>query len=264
METNEKIKHIRLEHDMTQNEFAASLGISRSALTQMEAGHTKPSFDVLEKLIDLYDIDVTIFFNAAVPQKKKLDNVLEVGQKVQKILAFYDGYYGLRYNQLLVDRLVQQVTDGYHDREKANAMKQTYEAYSMVKGVAQELEVLLVDPLKRYANKVRKQRITDDENDDELILSPDSEEVQAHLDHIMNEVSNYLENGGGAILDWYAAAKEDGLVLGEIYFTSPLSKVLYSSLEEFLHHFEILLKNADALSDVEHYYQTEHHFFGKL
>ncbi|OWK74503.1 hypothetical protein CBW16_03595 [Flavobacteriaceae bacterium JJC] len=264
METNEKIKHIRLEHDMTQNEFAASLGISRSALTQMEAGHTKPSFDVLEKLIDLYDVDVAAFFNTAVPQKKKLDNVLEAGQNVQKILGFYDGYYGLRYNGLLVDRLVRQVTESYHDREKAEALKKTYEAYTMIKGIAAELEVMLVDPLKRYANKVRKHRVSEDESDDDLILSPDSSEVQSHLDHIMDEVAKYLENGGGTILEWYKDIKGDGGGFGEIYFTSPLSKVLYSSQEEFLHHFEILLKNAEALSEVEHYYQTEHHFFGKL
>ena len=66
MDTNEQIKHIRTQHDMTQNEFAASLGISRSALTQLEAGHTKPSFDLLQKLIDQYDVDVNVFFNSSV------------------------------------------------------------------------------------------------------------------------------------------------------------------------------------------------------
>ena len=75
MDTNEKIRHIRLQHDMTQNEFAASLGISRSALTQLEAGHTKPSFDVLEKLIDQFDVDINVFFNSSVPQKKNLDDI---------------------------------------------------------------------------------------------------------------------------------------------------------------------------------------------
>ena len=111
METNEKIRHIRLQHDMTQNEFAASLGISRSALTQLEAGHTKPSFDVLEKLIDQFDVDINDFFNSSVPQKKNLDDVSDIGQRALKILKFYDDQYGLRYNAFLEERLVKQVAE---------------------------------------------------------------------------------------------------------------------------------------------------------
>lgn len=34
MDTNEQIKHIRTQHDMTQNEFAAHLWESAEALTQ--------------------------------------------------------------------------------------------------------------------------------------------------------------------------------------------------------------------------------------
>ena len=261
METNEKLRQIRIQHDMTQNEFAASLGISRSALTQMEAGHTKPSFDVLEKLIDQYDVDVSIFFNSAVPQKKKLDDVQETGQKVQKIMAFYDEQYGLRYNELLEERLVQQVAEGYPDREKADLMIKVYEAYVFLKSMTGELELMFMDPLKRYANKLRKQRESPEEHDDRLLRTPDSPEIVQHLESIVDQISDYAFGEGGAVLDWLAEWKKTNL--GDlVYFTTPLSKLLFSSREELLRQFEILLKQADALDEVSHYYQKEHFFFG--
>ncbi|MCP2037689.1 helix-turn-helix domain-containing protein [Chryseobacterium sp. HSC-36S06] len=263
METNEKIKQIRIQHDMTQNEFAASLGISRSALTQLEAGHTKPSFDVLEKLIDQYDVDVSIFFNTTVPEKKKLDNVQEIGERVQKIMAFYDEQYGLRYNELLEERLVQQVAEAYPDREKADLLLKFYEAYVVLRSITADLEFLLMDPLKRYANKLRKQRESAEEHDDRLLRTPDSPDIVRHLDSIMDEIWSIAYGDGGIVLDWVAEQKKRNPQLGElIFFTTPLSKLLYSSREELLRQFEILLRQADALDEVSHYYQKEHFFYG--
>ncbi len=265
MDTNEKIRHIRLQHDMTQNEFAASLGISRSALTQLEAGHTKPSFDVLEKLIDQFDVDITVFFNSSVPEKKNLDDVSDIGQRAQKILKFYDDQYGLRYNEFLEERLVHQVAKEYPDREKAELILKTYEVYVFLRAIVSDLELMFMDPLKRYANKLRKQREMGDEHDDELLRKPDSPEIILHLEAIVNEISRFAGSDGGVIYEWMEGEKNKNAAWGElVYFTTPLSKVLFSSREALLRQFEILLNQADALDEVNHYYQKEHFFYGSV
>lgn len=264
MDTGLKIKQIRQEHQMTQNEFATSIGLSRSALTQLEAGHTRPSYDVLEKLIDHYDVDVNLFFNpAALPVGKPFDNTEELGNKVQKIRQFYDDYYGLRYNSLLLDDLVKKVVDQYPDRVKAEQFKEAYEIYAMLDSVKQTLDLNLADPLKRYAHKVRKLRLQEGKGEEDDSIKYDSAELQAHLDSIINETITYIEDSDGLLLQWMRDMKEISYT-NDVFFTSPLAKFLYSSQENFLHHFEILLKNADALPEVEHYYETQHHFFGKL
>ncbi|GEM_PF-2005284 len=264
MDTGVKIKQIRQENQMTQSEFAASIGLSRSALTQLEAGHTRPSYDVLEKLIDHYDVDINSFFNsAALPSPKAFDNTEELGDKVQKIRKFYDDYYGLRYNTLLLDDLVKKVVDQYPDRAKAEIFREAYEIYVMLEAVKQTFELRLVDPLKRYAHKVRKLRMQEGRGEDDESIKYESAELQSHLDSIMSETINYLEGNEGVLTKWLHDMKEVTYT-DDVFFTSSLAKFLYSSQETFLHHFEILLKNADALPEVEHYYETQHHFFGKL
>ncbi len=264
MDTGVKIKQIRQENQMTQSEFAASIGLSRSALTQLEAGHTRPSYDVLEKLIDHYDVDINSFFNSTpVKPSRTFDNPVEIGERVQKIRQFYDDHYGLRYNDLLLDDLVRKVVEQYPHQQKGQLLSQAYEIYSMLSSIKRSFDLKLVDPLKRYAHKVRKLRIEAGNIEDDESVKYDSEELQAHLDTIINESIRIMDEGQGTLVQWVRDMKET-TQLNEVFFTSPLAKFLYSSQEDFLRHFEILLKNADALPEVEHYYETQHLFFGKL
>lgn len=49
----EKIRLARVIPHITQKEFADKVGISRTYLGQLEKGIRKPSFDLLNKLVDL-------------------------------------------------------------------------------------------------------------------------------------------------------------------------------------------------------------------
>ena len=44
----------RLKHGWTQEHVAKQVGITRAALSHLETGIRKPSFDVLVKLLDLF------------------------------------------------------------------------------------------------------------------------------------------------------------------------------------------------------------------
>ncbi|WP_369930430.1 helix-turn-helix transcriptional regulator [Xanthomonas sp. NCPPB 2632] len=53
------LKLVRSFHDITQAQAAESLGISRSYLSELEAGHKTPSLDLLEGFSKQFEIPVS-------------------------------------------------------------------------------------------------------------------------------------------------------------------------------------------------------------
>lgn len=71
------LKTIREFHGVTQTEMARKLQISKSYLSEIESGHKKIGFDLLENYSEIFDIPVSslVFFseslgdNNSVPEK---------------------------------------------------------------------------------------------------------------------------------------------------------------------------------------------------
>ena len=62
------LRQERRRRGWTQEYVAGKIGISRVAIQQFETGENKPSYDVLVKLLDLFDYsDPRILFGAANP-----------------------------------------------------------------------------------------------------------------------------------------------------------------------------------------------------
>lgn len=55
---SERLKAERLKANLTQEEVANALGITRPAYTQYETGKTQPSLETAGKLADLYKTSV--------------------------------------------------------------------------------------------------------------------------------------------------------------------------------------------------------------
>ena len=51
----ERLKQLRKEKDMTQVELAEALEVSKGTIAMWETGKRRPSFDMLDKLSDLFD-----------------------------------------------------------------------------------------------------------------------------------------------------------------------------------------------------------------
>ncbi len=64
----ESLKEIRKKFNMTQDEVALFLGVSRSGYTYYETGKSEPSIDTLKKLATIYDITVDEILS--MPKKK--------------------------------------------------------------------------------------------------------------------------------------------------------------------------------------------------
>lgn len=56
------LKKLREAARFTQEEVAQALGIKRSAYSNYESGEREPSFDILEKVSNLFGCEISIFF----------------------------------------------------------------------------------------------------------------------------------------------------------------------------------------------------------
>ena len=58
-----RLKAIRLDRELTQEEFAELVGISVDFLSLIERGINAPSFEVLERMADRLDLQVRELFD---------------------------------------------------------------------------------------------------------------------------------------------------------------------------------------------------------
>ena len=66
------LRQERLKKGWTLEQVAEQVGITKSAVQMLETGVTKPSYDVLVKLLDLFEYsDPRILFGASTPDNTK-------------------------------------------------------------------------------------------------------------------------------------------------------------------------------------------------
>ena len=70
------LRQERKQRGWSQQYVADEVGVSRVAIQQLETGSTKPSYDVLVKLLDLFGYeDPRLLFGAATPEEHRAYDV---------------------------------------------------------------------------------------------------------------------------------------------------------------------------------------------
>lgn len=69
-EVGERIKTLRLMMNLTQQELADKLGVSKSIISAYEKGIRSPSFESLIYLSDVFGVEVGRLFGDQIPPKK--------------------------------------------------------------------------------------------------------------------------------------------------------------------------------------------------
>ena len=54
----DRMKELRKEQKMTQDELADKLGISRSTVGMYEQGRREPDFEMLDMVADIFDVSI--------------------------------------------------------------------------------------------------------------------------------------------------------------------------------------------------------------
>lgn len=70
MTIHENLRKLRLERNLTQEQAAQRLGVTRQALSGYELGRTRPDIDTLMRLSDIYEVPLdTILYGGAQEEK---------------------------------------------------------------------------------------------------------------------------------------------------------------------------------------------------
>ena len=52
------LKNLRVSRDITQEQLASMLGVSRSAIGMYETGGRQPDFEMMEAIADIFNVDM--------------------------------------------------------------------------------------------------------------------------------------------------------------------------------------------------------------
>ncbi|MBQ4098050.1 MAG: helix-turn-helix transcriptional regulator [Clostridia bacterium] len=85
MDLSNKIKNYRKENDLTQQDLADKLFVSRSLIAKWEQGRGLPTADVLEKLADLLDVS----FNELISEKDEKTVAIETNHNIKSQKRFF-------------------------------------------------------------------------------------------------------------------------------------------------------------------------------
>lgn len=87
MKLNEKIKNLRIENNLTQQEFADKLFVSRSAVAKWEQNRGMPSLELLNKIAEIFGVKIEDLLDDNIedePQKQKPKKTWK-----QKLVIFF-------------------------------------------------------------------------------------------------------------------------------------------------------------------------------
>lgn len=90
---NEALRLIRAFHDTKQTDLARKLGISRSYLSEIEAGKKEPTLDLLYRYADVFNVPVSslMLFCESLDHPRQSDKPrLAAANKILKLLQWVE------------------------------------------------------------------------------------------------------------------------------------------------------------------------------
>jgi len=90
------IKIIRESNKLTQAELAEELGVTPGHIGSLEQGRAKPSFDIMESIIEKYKIDANMFFGKTQQDSKSIhETIVKLTQNLLSEVSEKVGAYNL-------------------------------------------------------------------------------------------------------------------------------------------------------------------------
>lgn len=81
-----RIKDLREDHDMTQDELAEEIGVSKRTLVRYESGSSEPTISVLIKIALLFDVSVDYIIGLKDTTIIETDSIINELDKISLIL----------------------------------------------------------------------------------------------------------------------------------------------------------------------------------
>ena len=88
MNIGESIRYIRRELDISQAHLAEQAGITQSYLSQIESGHKRPGWKVMERICLTQDVPLPVFIFLALTIDDVPENKRELFIKLRPTIAY--------------------------------------------------------------------------------------------------------------------------------------------------------------------------------
>ncbi|WP_081506026.1 helix-turn-helix transcriptional regulator [Azospirillum lipoferum] len=88
---NEALRLLRVFHDLSQKDLAAKLGVTKSYISEIEAGKKVPTLQLLERYAQVYNIPLSsiMFFSENIGKEGTAEKTRQfVSEKVLRLMAF--------------------------------------------------------------------------------------------------------------------------------------------------------------------------------
>lgn len=122
MEINERIKAIRKENHLTQEEFGNRLGIGKYAVTNIELGRVEPKSHLIKLIANEFDINEKWITTGAEPKYPERNMEAQLAKKIGEVIGEDDTFR----KQLILTLLELSDTDWevikkiYNEMQKKN------------------------------------------------------------------------------------------------------------------------------------------------
>lgn len=90
---SKKLKRLRISHGWDQQQLAEKIGVGRSQISSYEIGRSKPRYEILVKLSELFNVPLDFFSEQSESPGDKLMNHVEFSDEdfLKRIKLFYQG-----------------------------------------------------------------------------------------------------------------------------------------------------------------------------
>ncbi len=131
MNIGEKIRKVRLEQDLTQQELADKVGISRSNIANYEMNANMPSVDILKKIASVLEISADYLLEDDLTNDEETD---EVKDNTEEPVTEY-----LIESDILDQELARKMVQVLVNEGKAIPAKRAYKIIDIAKSMVENL-----------------------------------------------------------------------------------------------------------------------------
>ena len=84
-----RLKYLRKQEDITQEQLAKSLGVAKSTISMYENGRREPDFEAIEAISDFFNVNMRTFFPDGKVEESTLISGDELNKSEQYLLSLF-------------------------------------------------------------------------------------------------------------------------------------------------------------------------------
>jgi transcriptional regulator with XRE-family HTH domain len=105
MEFKEKLKQVRKEHNITQEELAEKLGVSRQAVSKWESGGAYPDTDKLIQICKMFDTSLDELIGNSEVSNKNESKKITFMEAINEVIDFFQKSFAMFWSMKFIEKI---------------------------------------------------------------------------------------------------------------------------------------------------------------